>query len=318
VTHDHHDHGHDHHGHDHHGHGHHGHGHHHHATDNIRVALALNLVFSLIELIGGLYTQSIAVLADSLHDFGDSLALGAAWYMQEKSEKGADSTFSYGYRRLSLLSAIFTGMFLVIGSVFILKESISRLNSPLTPNTKGMALLAILGIAVNGYAAWKVGRGGSMNERVISLHMLEDLFGWIAVLIGSIIMSFTNLPWIDPILSIGFTLFILRGVYRSLGATIRLFLQAVPENIDLRELLSKIRKVPGTLGVHDCHVWSLDGERHVLTMHVIVDPTTTVPAIEILKQKIRQVVDTAGRFHLTIEIECDPEKCPDRNCVVES
>jgi cobalt-zinc-cadmium efflux system protein len=318
LNHDHHDHDHDH-EHGHHHDGSHGrHHHHNHATGNIRIALTLNLLFSLIELVGGLYTQSIAVLSDALHDFGDSLALGTAWYLQEKSEKGADAKFSYGYRRLSLLSAIFTGMFLVIGSLFVLKESISRFNSPVTPNTQGMALLAILGIAVNGFAAWKVGRGKSMNERVISLHMLEDLLGWVTVLIGSIIMTFADLPWIDPVLSIGFTLFILRGVYRSLGGTIKLFLQAVPDNINLPELLSKVRAVDGVLGVHDCHVWSLDGESHVLTMHVIVDLATTVPAIEVLKHGIRKVVEATGKFHLTIEVECDPASCPGLNCVLEN
>lgn len=299
-----------------HSHGHHHH-HHHGATDNIRLALVLNLVFSVIELAGGLYTQSIAVLSDALHDFGDSLALGVAWFLQEKSERKADAAFSYGYRRLSLLSAILTGVFLLVASLFILKESIIRLGSPVAPNSQGMMLLAILGVAVNGFAAWKVGRGQSMNEKVISLHMMEDLFGWVAVLVGAVVMNFTDWSWIDPVLSIGFSLFILRGVYRSLSGTVKLFLQGVPENVDLPKLLNQVRQVKEVVGIHDCHVWSLDGDRHVLTMHVIVDEAVALSAIEEMKREIRRIVGDAGNFHLTIEVESNPDNCPDRNCVVD-
>ena len=207
----------------------HGHHHHHHATSNIRVALALNLVFSIIELIGGIWTQSVAVLSDAVHDMGDTLALGLAWYLQEKSEKSSDAKYSYGYRRLSLLSAIFTALFLLVASVFILKETISRFFDPVQPMAEGMLGLAVLGIAVNGFAAWKTSHGESMNEKMISWHMIEDLLGWVTVLIGSIIMIFFDVPWLDPVMSIGFTLFILKGVYGALSQTMKLFLQGVPD-----------------------------------------------------------------------------------------
>jgi cobalt-zinc-cadmium efflux system protein len=179
-----------------------------------------------------------------------------------------------------------------------------------------MAYLAILGIVINGIAAWRVGRGQSMNERVISLHMLEDLLGWVAVLVGSIAIKVWNIAWIDPALSIGFTIFILRGVYKTLGSTISLFLQGTPQDIDMHGIDRAIRVVPGVLGVHDCHAWSLDGERHVLTMHAIVTEDAKMAEVEMIKLRIRQVVEHFGNFHTTIEVESNPDDCPDRDCVM--
>ena len=191
-------------GHDHH------HGHHHqHDTKNISTAFFLNLAFTIIEIIGGLMTNSVAIMSDALHDLGDSLSLGLAWYFQKVAKKGRDKTFSYGYKRFSVLGAMINAIVLVVGSVFILQETIPRLWQPETPNVQGMFWLAILGIVVNGAAVLKLQKGTSLNEKVISLHLLEDVLGWAAVLVGSVLMYFFDLPIIDPLLSIGIAIFIL-------------------------------------------------------------------------------------------------------------
>lgn len=157
---------------------------HHHGTKNISLAFFLNLGFCIIELIGGLLTNSVAILSDALHDFGDSVALGLAWVFQKKSEQKPDDKYTYGYRRFSLLSAIINSIILVAGSAFVLFESIKRIIEPAETNAKGMLLLAILGVAVNGVAILRLRKGGSVNERVVSLHLMEDVLGWVAVLIG--------------------------------------------------------------------------------------------------------------------------------------
>ena len=187
---------------------HHHHHEHDHAEGNIRVAFFLNVGFALIELIGGLYTNSLAILSDALHDLGDSLSLGLSWYFQKISKKGRTKNFSYGYKRFSLLAAIINSIVLVTGSIIIITHAIPKLLSPTETNSKGMLLLAILGIVINGAAVLRLQKGKSLNEKVVSLHLLEDVLGWVAILIGSIFMMYFDAPFLDPLLSIGITLFV--------------------------------------------------------------------------------------------------------------
>jgi len=188
------------------------HNHHHHTTENIKVAFFLNLSFTVIELVGGLLTNSMAILSDALHDLGDSVSLGLAWYFQRIAQKKSDLSYSYGYKRFSLLGAFINSLILSVGSIFILVEAIPRLFDPKQPDASGMIILAIIGVIVNGFAVLRLKKGKSINEKVVSLHLLEDVLGWLAVLIGSIVMYFFNLPVIDSLLSIGIAIFILLNV----------------------------------------------------------------------------------------------------------
>jgi cobalt-zinc-cadmium efflux system protein len=297
----------------HHGH-HHGHHHEHSISRNIGIALLLNLAFAVIEFVGGIWTGSVAILSDAVHDFGDTLSLGMAYFMERKAEGKSSAAYSYGLRRMSLLSALITSTFLIIASIWVMIQAIPRLLNPIQPKAEGMVLLAILGIAVNGYAAWRVQKGKTMNERVVSWHLLEDLLGWVAVLIGSIVMYFADLPILDPILSIGFTIFILIGVARSLRSTLHLFLQGVPEGVDIVAFRRDIEALEGVASTHDTHLWSLDGEQHVLTLHVVMRSDFVFSDAEKVKTAIRQLAAERGRIHVTIEMESDGERCPDLNC----
>ena len=156
--------------------------HHHHGSDNLKTAFFLNLVFTIIEVIGGIYTNSIAILSDALHDAGDCVSLGASWYLQKKSKDEANPRFTYGYERLSVLGALLTGTVLLVGMIVILFRAIPRLADPEPVQATGMIALAILGIAVNGFAAWRASRGSSMNETVVSWHLLEDVLGWLSLI----------------------------------------------------------------------------------------------------------------------------------------
>ena len=286
----------------------HDHHHHHHETGNIKVAFFLNLFFTIIEIVGGIMTNSLAILSDALHDLGDSFSLGLAWYFQNISKKGRDKKYSYGYKRFSLLGAIINGVVLVAGSIIIIKEAIPRLLSPQEANAQGMIILAILGVIINGAAVLKLKKGSSQNEKVVSLHLLEDVLGWVAVLIGSIIIYFTDWYIIDPILSLGIALFILFNVYKGLKTSFNIILQAVPDEMSIDEIQDKLVQIKGVQSIHDLHIWSLDGERNVLTVHVVIDDELDLP-IPDLKMSINQEMKKLGISHCTIETEKEGEEC---------
>jgi cobalt-zinc-cadmium efflux system protein len=292
-------------GHDHHHH----HSHdHHHAAGNIKVAFWLNTCFAILELFGGLYTNSVAILSDSLHDFGDSLSLGLSYYFQKKSAQQRDESFSYGYKRFSLLGAFINSLVLIVGSVFILQEVVQRLFHPEPSDAKGMIVFAIIGIAVNGLAMLRLQKGSTVNEKVVSLHFLEDVLGWVAVLIGSIVMIFVDVPLLDPILSLLITCFILFNVYKNLKSAFRIILQGVPENVDVNTIKQKLVALPGVKGVHDLRIWTMDGLYNILTLHVVVNDVTSAQA-ESLKKEVRHQLQHLNVAHTTIEIENSGNPC---------
>lgn len=291
-------------GHHHHEHSHHDHNH---ASRNLLIALVLNLGFAAIEAAGGAYTNSVAILSDALHDFGDALSLGVAWYLQRVSLRPRDQFYSYGYRRFSLLGAVVVSSVLLIGLSLVMRESVLRLMNPQPANVKGMLLLAFLGIAVNGYAALRLSRGHSFSERAAYLHLLEDVLGWIAVLIGAIVMLFVNLPILDPLISLGISAFILFNVYRNLRSVVKILLMQVPENLQSTALEEDIRALKPVKDVEDLHLWTLDGENHVITMQIIVADGASFASLRKLKQQIRVLTASHGIRHSTIEFCCTAE-----------
>jgi cobalt-zinc-cadmium efflux system protein len=281
---------------------------------NIRLAFFLNFGFTLIEIAGGIYTNSIAILSDALHDLGDSFSLGIAWYFQKVSSKGRDSKFSYGYRRFSLLGAIVNGLVLVAGSVYILTEAIPRLLDPVMPETTGMIVLAVFGILVNGIAVHRLQQGHSHNEEMLSLHLLEDVLGWAAVLVASIVMKFVDWPWLDPLLSILISAWLLYNVYKNLRKSLSIILQAIPADTSLPAITDKLRSIAGVEEVHDVHIWSMDGQYHILTAHLVVADDTPKEVREKIKHEARHLVKDEGIGHSTLELENTGEDCHLQDC----
>ncbi len=281
------------------------------AVKNIKVAFFLNLFFTVIEFIGGFLTNSIAIMSDALHDLGDSFSLGMAWFLQKYSYKKKTVLFSYGYKRLSLLGAFLNAVILLVGSLYILTKAIPRLIHPEVSDTQGMLWLAVLGVIVNGYAVYKTTNGKTMNEKVISLHLLEDVLSWVAVLIVSLVMMVTDLTILDPILSILITLYILRGVVKNLKQTVLLFLQTVPKNINVGEIEKKLERLEEVIGVHDIHIWSLDGEQNIMSVHIVVGENSSATEVIVIKNKIRHQLKEMKIQHVTIEIEFENEQCQD-------
>ncbi|MFV0598976.1 MAG: cation diffusion facilitator family transporter [Bacteroidales bacterium] len=277
------------------------------STKNIRTAFFLNLAFAFVELIGGIITNSVAILSDAVHDFGDSISLAIAWALQKKSNKAKDDKYSYGYKRFSLLSSVILSGILLVGSILILVEAIGRLFNPQEVNAQGMLWLAILGIIVNGLAALSVKRGKTLNERAVFLHIMEDVLGWIGVLVISIVMIFVNLPILDPILSISITIWVLYNVYKNLKATFNILLQAFPKNVDVKKLTKEIEAIDNVISIHDLHIWTQDGNSHVMTLHIVAEKN-----YETIKLKVREMVKAYNIDHVTIELEDKDSTCEEK------
>ncbi|WP_424963831.1 cation diffusion facilitator family transporter [Ekhidna sp.] len=288
-----------------------GHSHHHHdhSEGNIKVAFFLNLGFAIIEIIGGLWTNSVAILSDALHDLGDSLTLGVSWYFARIAKKDRNQKYSYGYKRFSVLGAIINSIVLVTGSVFIIVEAIPRLFDPVTPNTEGMIYLAIGGVIVNGAAAIRLSKGHSLNEKAVYLHLIEDILGWVAVLIGALVMNFWDLPILDPILSVLIAAFILYNVFRNLRESSRIILQGTPSDISVKKIHQVIKDIPKVLDVHDCHTWSMDGSYHILSIHLVIEGDLSLSELGNIKQETKSRVSKLGINHTTIEFETQEENC---------
>ncbi len=297
-----------------------GHNHHHHShessTENIAVAFFLNLAFTIIEFIGGFYTNSLAIMSDALHDLGDSLSLGLSWYFQKKSTKRANKKYSYGYKRFSLLGAVINSIVLVIGSVFIIKEAIPRIINPENADAKGMMWLAVLGIIVNGAAVLKLKKGTSINERVVSLHLLEDVLGWVVVLLASIVMQFWDVPVLDPVLSIAIAGFVLYNVYKNIKESLRVILQGTPENVSVEEVQQRIVSIEEVESIHDCHLWTMDGQYNVFTAHLVIkNSELSWKKNHQIKQEVKRVLhDEFHLEHITLELEFASQECDYENC----
>tara|TARA_R110001592_G_scaffold48850_1_gene153139 strand:+ start:8679 stop:9560 length:882 start_codon:yes stop_codon:yes gene_type:complete len=276
-------------------------------------AFFLNVGFTIIEFIGGWLTNSTAIMADAVHDLGDSLSIGLSWLLNKLSIKRANDSFTYGYQRLSLLGALINSIVLIAGSIWVLGEAVPRLSDPPMPNAEGMVGLAIFGVLVNGYAAYKLSQGKSLNERILNWHLLEDVLGWFAVLIVAIVLMFADWPILDPILSIGFTLFILINVAKNLIVTIRIFLQAAPDKALIESIVGELTSLKGVSKIHHIHLWSLDGESHVLTAHLVltevVEPLTQMS----IKKNISERLVKYELAHTTIELEYPQETCRDND-----
>ena len=292
----------------------HPHNHTHNSTGNIKMAFFLNLAFSLVELVGGLYTNSIAILSDALHDFGDSCSLGISRYFQKLSQKKKDAKYSYGYRRFSLLGALISSIVLLIGSIFVISESIQRLLSPETINVEGMLILAIIGILVNGIAFLRLKKGHSLNERAVGLHLLEDVLGRVAVLIGSIVMLFVEIQRLDSALSIGIAAYILFNIYRNLRDVLRVVLQGTPKEIEIEEIEKKLTPITGIQTIHDIHLRSMDGEYTIASLHLVLDPALSLPQTLSIKQQVKQTLKKLNIHHITLEIEQEGEPCDHDEC----
>ena len=279
---------------------------------NILIAFLLNLSFSFFEFIGGAITGSVAVISDSIHDLGDAISIGLSYFLERKSKRQPDNTYTYGYARYSVLGSVITTVILLLGSIMVIYNAVIRIIHPVEINYNGMILFAVVGTLVNFCAAWFTKDGDSLNQKAVNLHMLEDVLGWIVVLIGAIIMRFTDISILDPIMSIGVALFILVNALKNMNKVINLFLEKAPDDIDLAEIKEHICKIEGVLGVHHIHIWSIDGHSNYATMHIVTDEDCHA-----IKDKVRDELKEHGIGHVTLELENSTEHCHEEFCHIE-
>lgn len=263
----------------------------------------------MIEAVGGWYVNSVAILSDALHDLGDSLALGIAWYLEGQSKKGPSNRFTFGRQRFSLLGALINSLILIGGSVFVIYEAIPRLLAPEESYAPGMVALALLGIAVNGAAVLRLSSEHSLNERMVRLHLLEDVLGWVAVLLMSIVLLFVDWYFLDPLLSLLITAYILFGVVKSLRQTLKILLQGSPDNMELEDIQEALLALPKVDSLHHTHLWSLDGTHHVFTSHAVLCNVETLEDLTEVEQAIHDKLCKFDLSHFTVATEMEHQPC---------
>ena len=278
---------------------------------NILIAFILNISFSIFEFIGGLFTNSVAILSDSIHDLGDALSIGISFFLEKKSKRKADNKYTYGYIRYSVLGGVITTTILIVSSILVIIGAVKRIINPVTVNYSGMIIFAIFGVILNFIAAYVTREGDSINQKSVNLHMLEDVLGWIVVLIGAIIMNFTDIRILDSIMSIGVSLFILFNSLKNLKSVLDLFLEKTPIDLDIEKLKTHLLNIDGVEDIHHIHVWSIDGYKTLATMHIV----TKSENIKEIKNSIREELEEHNICHAILETE--DEACSDRECHIE-
>ncbi len=279
---------------------------------NILIAFLLNLAFSVFEFVGGIFTGSVAIISDAIHDIGDAASIGISYFLEKKSKRQPDETYTYGYARYSVIGSVITTLILLVGSVIVIYNAIGRLITPTQIHYDGMILFAIVGVVVNFCAAFFTREGDSLNQKAVNLHMLEDVLGWVVVLIGAVVMRFTDFALIDPIMSIGVAVFIFLNAIRNLKEAVDLFLEKTPHGVEIDEIKEHLMEIEGVLDVHHIHIWSMDGQNHYATMHIVASGDSHE-----IKEKVREELREHGIGHATLEMEGENEHCHEAQCHVE-
>lgn len=278
---------------------------------NIFIAFILNLLFSGFEFVGGFYTGSIAIISDAVHDLGDAASIGISYLLEKKSKKEPDEKYTYGYARYSVVGGAITTIILLFSSFIVIINAAERIVKPTEINYSGMIIVGIMGIVINLAAAYFTHDGDSLNQKAVNLHMLEDVLGWVAVLTGAVIMRFTDLSVIDPLMSMGVAVFIIIGCIKNLKLIIDIVLDKTPCGISVSEIKERLLEIDGITDVHHIHLRSIDGHSSCATLHIVTDSD-----MHIIKQAARNILTDLGISHATIETESSDEHCEEAICNV--
>ena len=266
------------------------------------LAFVLNFSFAIIEFIfGGLFGSS-AILADAVHDLGDALAIGISAFLESISNREEDSHYTLGYKRFSLLGAILTAVILITGSSLVILENISKLIEPQPVDHEGMLWLGVIAIAINLTASLIVRKGQTKNESILSLHFLEDTLGWLAVIVVAIILRYTDWYFLDPLLSLLISAFILSKALPRFWSTLKIFLDAVPEGVDIQKIKSDLEQLDHVASINQLNLWTMDGLEKNAIVHVCLEH---VNHMEVCKEAIRTLLKDCGFQNVTIEVDED-------------
>ena len=266
------------------------------------LAFFLNLSFAIVEFIAGGIFGSSAVLADSVHDLGDALAIGLSAFLETISNRQEDSRYTLGYKRFSLLGALVTAVILMTGSGMVILENVSKLFHPQPINDEGLLWLGMIAISVNVLASLVIHKGQTKNESILSLHFLEDTLGWVAVILMAIVLRFTDWYILDPLLSLAISFFILSKAIPRFWSTLRIFLDAVPEGVDIQQVKSDLEQLEHVASINQLNLWTMDGLEKNAIVHVCLEH---VNHMEVCKESIRDLLKERGFQNVTIEVDSD-------------
>ena len=268
------------------------------------LAFLLNFSFAIIEFIfGGLFASS-AILADSVHDLGDAVAIGVSAVLETISNREEDSRYTLGYKRFSLLGALITAVILMTGSVFVILENLTKLFHPQPVNDEGILWLGIIAVTINVLASLVVRKGKTKNESILSLHFLEDTLGWVAVILMAIVLRFTDWYILDPLLSLVISFFILSKAIPRFWSTLKIFLDAVPEGVDIEQVKSDLEQLEHVSSVNQLNLWTMDGLEKNAIIHVCLEQ---IEDMEASKTAIRHHLKDIGFHNITIEVDSDQD-----------
>ncbi|MBS7017022.1 cation diffusion facilitator family transporter [Streptococcus sp.] len=266
------------------------------------LAFFLNLSFAIVEFIAGGIFGSSAVLADSVHDFGDAVAIGISAFLESISNRKEDSHYTLGYKRFSLLGAMVTAVILMTGSGMVILENMVKLFHPHPVNEEGLFWLGIIAISVNVLASLVIRKGQTKNESILSLHFLEDLLGWVAVILMAIVLRFTDWYILDPLLSLAISFFILSKAIPRFWSTLRIFLDAVPEGVNIQKIKADLAELDHVASINQLNLWTMDGLEKNAIVHVCLEH---VKHMEVCKESIRTLLKERGFQNVTIEVDED-------------
>ena len=268
------------------------------------LAFFLNLSYAIVEFIAGGVFGSSAVLADSVHDLGDAIAIGVSAFLETISNREEDSRYTLGYKRFSLLGALVTAVILMTGSVFVILENLTKLFHPQPVNVEGILWLGIIAVTINVLASLVVRNGKTKNESILSLHFLEDTLGWVAVILMAIILRFTDWYILDPLLSLVISFFIMSKALPRFWSTLKIFLDAVPEGVDIKKIKSDLEQLDHVASVNQLNLWTMDGLEKNAIIHVCLEQ---IEDMEASKTAIRHHLKDIGFHNITIEVDSDQD-----------
>ena len=269
---------------------------------SIWLAFFLNLSYAIVEFIAGGIFGSSAVLADSVHDLGDTIAIGISAFLEAISNREEDRQYTLGYKRFSLLGALVTAVILMTGSVLVILENITKLFHPQPVNDEGILWLGIIAVSINVLASLVVRKGKTKNESILSLHFLEDTLGWVAVILMAIVLRFSDWYILDPLLSLVISIFILSKAIPRFWSTLKIFLDAVPEGVDIQRVKSDLEQLDHVASINQLNLWTMDGLEKNAIVHVCLKE---IEQMELCKESIRSKLKDCGFQNITIEIDAD-------------
>ncbi|MEQ6391147.1 cation diffusion facilitator family transporter [Bacillaceae bacterium S4-13-58] len=270
------------------------------------ISFLITTCFMIIELIGGLLTNSLALLSDAGHMLSDAISLGIGLLAFSLGEKAADYSKTFGYKRFEILAAVFNGVTLVLIALYIFYEAYHRFINPPEVASTGMLVIAILGLIVNITVAWILLRGDTkdnLNLRAAFLHVLGDMLGSVGAIIAALLIMFLGWGWADPLASVIVAILVLLSGWRVTKESIHVLMEGTPKNVNMEEVIEIIKSVPSVIGLHDLHIWSITSGQNALSCHVVLDQNVTIEEGQSILREIEHQLEHKKISHATIQLE---------------